>query len=56
LPALPDEWASKGSVKGLRARGNLIVDFSWANGKVTDYRVHGASAKNTVVKFGHGRK
>ena len=30
LPALPDEW-SKGSVKGIKARGNLTFDISWEN-------------------------
>lgn len=56
LPALPDEWAIKGSVKGLKARGNVTVDIRWANGKVTGYKVHGANAKTTVVKFGVGRE
>ena len=56
LPALPDEWASKGSVKGLKARGNFTVDIAWKNGKVTTYKVHGANAKQTAVKFGKGRK
>ncbi len=30
LPSLPDEWR-KGSVKGIRARGNLTFDISWEN-------------------------
>ncbi|MEI8282420.1 MAG: glycoside hydrolase family 95-like protein, partial [Armatimonadota bacterium] len=56
LPALPDEWASKGSVKGLKARGNVTVDIAWKDGKVTSYKVRGANAKATVVKFGAGRE
>jgi alpha-L-fucosidase 2 len=55
LPALPDEWASKGSLKGLKARGNVTVDIAWANGKITKYKLQGANAKTTVVKFGTGR-
>ncbi len=38
LPALPEVWKT-GSVKGIRARGNLTVDMSWADGKVMRYRI-----------------
>ena len=35
LPALPRYWPS-GRVTGLRARGNVGVDLSWAGGKLAD--------------------
>ena len=33
FPALPDAW-KKGSVKGLRAMGDITVDASWENQKI----------------------
>jgi len=51
LPALPKAWPN-GSVQGLRARGSVTVDVTWANSRVTfvrlradragEYRVAGA--------------
>jgi alpha-L-fucosidase 2 len=48
LPALPKAWAT-GSVKGLKARGNLTVDVQWKDGKVTNYRVSGPDSKKVKV-------
>lgn len=48
LPALPKAWPT-GSVKGLKARGNLTVDLAWKDGKVTDYKISGPNAKRVKV-------
>ncbi|RYG23950.1 glycoside hydrolase family 95 protein [bacterium] len=50
LPALPKAWAS-GSVKGLKARGNLTVDIVWKDGRVTDYKLTGPGSKNVKVRL-----
>jgi alpha-L-fucosidase 2 len=47
LPALPTAWP-KGSIKGLKARGNFNVDISWEDGllsKVTILSVSGTPLK-----------
>jgi len=48
LPAIPAEWAAKGSFTGLRARGGFTVDCSWLNGKVVSYKI--SSAKPVIDK------
>ena len=37
IPAIPSAWAATGSVRGIRARGNITVDMEWKDGKVTSY-------------------
>jgi alpha-L-fucosidase 2 len=34
LPALPPQWSS-GSIKGVRIRGGISVNFQWSGGKPT---------------------
>jgi len=48
LPAIPAEWAAKGSFTGLKARGGFIVDCKWLDGKVVSYKIK--SAKPVKVK------
>lgn len=38
LPAIPAEWKN-GSVRGIRARGNITVDMQWKNGQVTSFKL-----------------
>ncbi len=49
LPALPSSW-DKGSVKGLKAKGNVTVDIEWENGKLKNYRLENAN-ENTRVFY-----
>ena len=51
LPAIPDEWKSVGKVKGLKARGNLLVDFKWENGRVTSYKITAPVVKQVRLKI-----
>jgi len=51
LPAIPDEWRPEGEVKGLKARGNYIVDFKWNNGKVTSYHIFSKQSRTLKLKL-----
>jgi len=50
LPAIPDLWKAEGTVKGLKARGNLTVDFEWKNGQVTKYKISSPTTKKVTLK------
>ncbi|MBQ4626479.1 MAG: glycoside hydrolase family 95 protein [Clostridia bacterium] len=57
LPALPSKWES-GSIKGVLAKGNVIVDLEWNNGNVTSCKLEGkgeftviANGKETNIKL-----
>ncbi len=50
LPALPKAW-NNGHVKGLCARGGYVVDITWLNGKVTNYRIASKDGGVTKVRI-----
>lgn len=55
LPALPKEWAGKGSFSGLVARGNFEVSCQWENGKVTSATIKSNCTGKAIV-FCNGKE
>ena len=51
LPALPKAW-SAGSVRGLRARGNFMVDIAWKNGALASATLLSPVATKATVRYG----
>jgi alpha-L-fucosidase 2 len=54
LPALPAAWPG-GRVSGIRARGGLEVDLSWADGVLVDATLTGATTGPVVIRYGDRR-
>ncbi len=50
LPALPSEW-SKGSVKGVRARGNMTFDLWWENSRLVKATVTAEKDCTLTIKL-----
>ena len=50
LPALPDLWKKHGKVRGLKARGNFMVDMEWKDGQITNYKIASPIRQNVKVK------
>ena len=50
LPAVPKKWGS-GSVKGMKARGNIHVDFDWKQHRIVRVRLHGAAGQSLLLNF-----
>ncbi|XVV00598.1 glycosyl hydrolase family 95 catalytic domain-containing protein [Actinosynnema sp. CA-248983] len=51
LPAKPGAWGA-GSVTGLKARGNVVVDASWTSAGGVDFTVTPAHSGNLTVRNG----
>jgi alpha-L-fucosidase 2 len=49
LPALPNAWR-KGSVKGIRARGNFTVSIEWSEGKLIKSQIVSGSGGNCRIR------
>lgn len=50
LPTLPINWEN-GFVKGLKARGNIIVDISWKNGELDELILKSSSDKKIKIVY-----
>lgn len=55
LPALPKSWTS-GSIKGLRTKGNLEIDFEWKDRKVISPIIRNKGTEEVHVKIFHDGK
>ena len=51
LPALPSEW-NEGSIKGLKARGDITVDITWKNGRLQELILESPEEQVISVKYG----
>lgn len=51
LPALPSVW-TRGSVKGLVARGGFVIDISWSEGNIVSAKLHSKAGGICKVKYG----
>jgi len=49
LPALPKAWKD-GSARGLHARGGVVLDMAWQDGKVTAFHVTSPQAQTVTVE------
>ena len=49
LPAPVSKWAS-GEASGIKARGNLEVDLSWDNGRVSSWKIYSTQRKPGKVR------
>ena len=51
LPALPDAWKESGSVNGLVARGNFVVDMTWTSGTIETVQLTSRIGNQAMLAF-----
>ncbi len=54
LPALPDAWP-RGTVRGLRLRGGLLLDLEWENGRPMKIGLTASRNVGTILRFANRR-
>ncbi|MCK9181495.1 MAG: glycoside hydrolase N-terminal domain-containing protein [Fibrobacteraceae bacterium] len=53
LPALPSTWSS-GYIKGIRARGNFVIDsMAWGSGKLTYIHITSLNGNELHLRYGN---
>ncbi|MBP0903832.1 glycoside hydrolase N-terminal domain-containing protein [Mariniflexile gromovii] len=55
LPALPNAW-STGSIKGLKARGNITVDIDWKDTKLVKVGLKSLKDQTLILRYGDLKK
>ena len=50
LPALPQNW-DKGEMKGLCARGGIVVDLAWENATLTSAKLYSKYTQMVNVRY-----
>ena len=54
LPALPAVWNKTGKVTGMKAMGNFVVDFNWADGKCLSAKIVSNAGAELKVRCTRG--
>ena len=49
LPALPDEWKD-GKVRGMKAQGDITVDFEWREGRIHRARLCSCQRQTPTIE------
>jgi len=51
LPTLLNSWSTTGSFKGIKARGNFVVDAQWSGGNLQTAEITSKSGNTCVLRY-----